>query len=176
LGGLRDTTNASYEAAWRNWCDWCVRREADPLSPSLLNILEFLTELFESGKASSTINVHKAMLSTTLKLINDVDIVNHPRVELLMRSIYNNRPPLPKYTNTWNVANVLSYVASCRSKRNVTVTTFDKEIISVVVRTHHETGAKFNNTNNPKSTKQENWKTKWKMKQTNTYMVGGRMG
>ena len=63
LGGVRKTTSAAYQFAWNGWHGWCVQRGADPMSPSLVKVLEFLTWLVDKGKAYRTINVSRSMLS-----------------------------------------------------------------------------------------------------------------
>ncbi len=59
--------------------------------------------MFKEGKAGSTINVYRSALSSTLDPEEGAGIGNHPLVVLLMKGIYNQRPPTPKYTSTWSV-------------------------------------------------------------------------
>ena len=63
VGGNRETTSACYQSAWNSWLSSCARRDQDPLSASLVVVLEFLTELHESGKAYRSINLFRSMLS-----------------------------------------------------------------------------------------------------------------
>ncbi|KAI9552222.1 reverse transcriptase [Daphnia sinensis] len=45
VAGNRSSTLSTYESAWRNWIDWCFRRNENPLSVHQKSVLEFLTRL-----------------------------------------------------------------------------------------------------------------------------------
>lgn len=110
LKGSRDGTCRAYQSAWRSWLCWCNERSVDPLSPSLNKVLEYLTYLFESGKAYRTIGVHRSMLSITLPLFEGVQIGKHRLVIQLLKGIYNVRTPTSKYNTFWNADRVLTSV------------------------------------------------------------------
>jgi len=110
LAGVRNTTHASYQSAWTTWRSWCNSWSANPMSPSLSLVLQFLSDCYRDGKAYSTINIYRSMLSSTLDELEGHKIGQHPVVMRLMRGIYNSRPPAPRYTSTWNVETVLEYI------------------------------------------------------------------
>lgn len=83
------------------------------MSPSGIGtILAFLTYLFKTGKAYRTANVYSSMLSSKLNRMEDFDIGKQPLVIRLMRGIFNQQPPKPRYTNMWNVDTVLNFISS----------------------------------------------------------------
>jgi site-specific recombinase XerD len=84
----------------------------DPFSADLAVILDFLSSLKDAGKAYSTINVHRSMLSQTLDLIEGLPIGENPLVVRLLKACYNNNPPQPRYPAMWEPEKVLSYIAS----------------------------------------------------------------
>ena len=110
LGGTRDSTNAAYASAWKHWLDWCRGGSKDPLSNDLVQFIEFLAHLFKSGKSYSTINICRSSLSSTLDPIDGSNIGKHPIVNRFMRAIYNQNPPRPRYSSTWNVDTVLKLI------------------------------------------------------------------
>ncbi|XP_045023289.1 uncharacterized protein LOC116935744 isoform X2 [Daphnia magna] len=112
LGGVRNSTSAAYQSAWNGWHSWCVRQGADPMSPPLEKVLEFLSWLVGEGKAYRTVNVARSMLSSTLGKIDGVDIGKHPLVVKLMKGAYNKMPPAPKYAGFWDVNLVINYIIS----------------------------------------------------------------
>lgn len=73
-----------------------MRRSADPLSPTLKSVLQFLADFHASGKSYSTVNVHRAMLSKTLDPVVGLALGEHPLVVRLMKGCYNQNPPQPK--------------------------------------------------------------------------------
>ena len=45
----RSGTITHYKSSLRNWHNWCVRRQTDPIKCPLTHILDFLTECFPEG-------------------------------------------------------------------------------------------------------------------------------
>ena len=111
LAGTRKTTHAAYQSAWSAWHCWCLQRDLDPLSGSLNPILEYLTELHESGKSYSLLNIHRSMLSSMIDQPGFVPVGQLPAVKQLLKGAYNRNPPKPKYSHTWDVNIVLEYIA-----------------------------------------------------------------
>lgn len=87
-------------------------RGANPFSVIIANILEFLASLQSSGKSYSSINIHRSMLSTTLKPAEGIPIGEHPEVVRLLKGCYNRNPPRPKYSATWDSNQVIAFVST----------------------------------------------------------------
>ena len=45
-------------------------------------------------------------------MIEGFSVGQHPIITRLMKGVFNKRPPLPRYTYTWDVSKVTSYIAS----------------------------------------------------------------
>lgn len=97
LEGSWRNTHRAYQSAWRCWNNWCLERSKDSVSPTLSQVLEYLTFLFDLGRSYRTINVHRSMLSGTLPRIETFEIGKHPLVCKLLKDIYNKRTPGAKY-------------------------------------------------------------------------------
>ena len=80
------------------------------MSPTIENIIEFLTQLFNSGIGYSAISTAKSALSATISLPNCSSLGEHPLIRRFMRGIFNLRPSLPKYTHIWDVHQVFSHL------------------------------------------------------------------
>ena len=100
LAGNRPSKISAYDSGWRNWCNWCLQRRENPLSASLANVLDFLTELHLAKKFYSCINSHRSMLSKSLPHIDGRPVGTHPLVMTLLKACYNLNPPRPKYNST----------------------------------------------------------------------------
>lgn len=109
-----------------------MERDQDPLSSSLIEILEFLSHLHLSGKAYSTINVHRSMLSVTLEPINGIPIGKHPLIIKLMRGCYNKNPPKPKYSNLWDVSIVLGFMKSRGDNEELCLSMLSKKLATLL--------------------------------------------
>ncbi|XP_044149929.1 uncharacterized protein LOC122938468 [Bufo gargarizans] len=105
-------TRKSYRAAWGSWVGWCMGRDLDPVSASVTHLLQFLTSLFEAGKAYRTINLFRSAISSTHQGFDGVPAGQHPLVSRLLRGLRLARPPRPRFTDTWDVSLVLSFLSS----------------------------------------------------------------
>lgn len=111
VGSIRANTTSAYGSAWRNWTDWCVGRGSDPMSNDLIVVTAFLAEQSRS-KSYSTVNVYRSALSATLEKVEGFPVGQHPKILLLMKGIYNKKPPTAKYDSVWDVDTVLSHLKS----------------------------------------------------------------
>ncbi|XP_044129979.1 uncharacterized protein LOC122923262 [Bufo gargarizans] len=105
-------TRKSYRAAWGAWVSWCVERNLDPVSAPVTHLLQFLTSLFEAGKAYRTINLFRSAISSTHQGFDGVPAGQHPSVSRLLRGSRLARPPRPRFTTTWDVSLVLSFFSA----------------------------------------------------------------
>lgn len=108
----RGGTRSHYESAWGKWCSWCSERQISPTGCSLNHILQFLTELFHKGLEYSTISGYRSAISAYHDICDGSSIGKHPRVTALLKGIYNQNPPKPKYSFIWDVEQVLSFLSS----------------------------------------------------------------
>ena len=82
----------------------------DPLSTPLSSILEFLLEQFNMGKQYRMINTLHSAISMIHNEIEGTRVGQHPLVSHFLKGVFNNRPPAPKYSSTWDVDVVLNYI------------------------------------------------------------------
>ena len=108
----RTSTESSYSSAWRQWDCWCIERNTDPFSAPLKDILEFLCEQFNMGKQYRTINTLRSAISMTHEEVDGARIGEHPLVSRFLKGVYNSRPPAPRYSNTWDVDVILTYLSN----------------------------------------------------------------
>ena len=60
----------------------------------------------------SSINSYKSAISQTLALIGNKTFLNNSLIVRCMKGIFNLRPPVPRYTFTWDVKKVLTFLSS----------------------------------------------------------------
>jgi len=121
VDGNRPATIAAYNSSWNCWADWCFRRSADPLCPSLAVVLDYLAELFKSGKSYSSVNSHRSMLSKTLPPFDGHLVGCHPLVKRLLRACYNLNPPQAKYSATWDTDVILSFISGLEDNQSLSL-------------------------------------------------------
>ena len=113
LNSRREGTSKSYESAWKRWSLWCSRRDVDPFTCPVNNILDYITHLFDSGTPARTISNHRSAISAYHKPVvvdgtnTSVKTGRHPLVSALMGGVNNMRPPQCRYSFTWDIETVL---------------------------------------------------------------------
>ena len=113
LKSWRPGTEKQYSAAWKCFCCWCDRRQRNPLQADLETVCDFLTEQFEDfNKSYSTINSYRSALSSMLLPIDGYSVGEHPIIARLLKGMFHVRPPEPRYSFTWDVNVLLTFLES----------------------------------------------------------------
>ena len=100
LQSWREHTHTAYNSAWKKWCSWCITKQVNPLSATLADILEFLIDNFELGLQYRTLNTLRSAISMTHSRVDDCTVGTHPLVVRLLKGMFNERPPVPRYTGS----------------------------------------------------------------------------
>ena len=74
----------------------------------MTTLLNFLTHLFEQGKAYSTLNTYRFAVSATLGACGGSNVGSHSVVTRFMKRVFVSKPPRPKYSSTWDASMVTS--------------------------------------------------------------------
>ena len=109
-----------------------MQRSADPLSATLRNVLQFLTDLHASGKSFSTVNIHRSMLSKTLDPVDGVAVGVHPLVVRLMRGCYHQNPPQPKYSEIWDPSKVSEFIGTLGENRYLSLAVLANKLVTLI--------------------------------------------
>ncbi len=72
--------------------------------------MNYLASLYKEGLQHCTINTARSAISMTHRQVEGQQVGKHPMVTRLMQGIYNKRPPTPRYSSTWDVRLVTSYI------------------------------------------------------------------
>ena len=96
----------------RRWLDFCNRRQLNPHQPTVSQVLDLLHTLYELGLSYSAISTHRSAISAVVEISEVPQLGKHWLVSRFMKGILHLRPPQPRYTKTWNVNKVLSYLKS----------------------------------------------------------------
>lgn len=106
----RDGTKVAYNSAWGKWCRWCDTNEVNPFQASVANVTNFLANCFQDGIEYATLNVYRSSLSAYHPEVEGFKIGQHPIVKQFMTGVFNSRPPVPRYVETWDVDKVLNCI------------------------------------------------------------------
>ena len=98
----RPGTRVQYDSLTRGWTRFCSLRQVNPMSPTIYDILAYLTSMFERGLAYRTISEAKSVLSGVLYVPGVTAISEHPLIIRLLKGIFHVRPLQPRYELIWD--------------------------------------------------------------------------
>ena len=104
----RASTLSTYNSKWERFCDWCQRRQIDPIHITTRDFADFLLDLFNVKKfAVKTIMVYRAAIASTIKSTGGKDFGQDKVLSSMIRHFHIKRPPKPISVPQWNLALVL---------------------------------------------------------------------
>lgn len=106
----RKGTRSAYNSAWAKWSSWCTERSIDPVSCSVNKIADFLTGMFWDGYQYNTINLHRSAISALHDEVDGTPIGQNQLIKKILTGVFQENPPKPKYTTTWDVNVVLQHI------------------------------------------------------------------
>ena len=102
-------TTKQYRVYLNKWTNFATARNENPIHPTLANVIEFLTHLYDTGNSYSAINAARSALSVTVDLADSPYTVGeHPLIKRLVKAAFQSRPPLPRYQTTWDLLKIWS--------------------------------------------------------------------
>lgn len=126
LGSWREGTQRQYGGHLQRWVSFCIGRRSDPFSPHVNVLLDFLFEAFQnggqndSGLGYSSINTIRSAISA-IATIDGQPAGQHPLVRRFLKSVFQQRPSLPRYSTTWDPNIVLDHIKSLGPNKRLTV-------------------------------------------------------
>ncbi|XP_065904039.1 uncharacterized protein [Dysidea avara] len=112
LSSWRTKTNKSYDSLFAKWHRWCSERSSDPFSGPIARVANFLPYLYKEGYKYSSVNAYRSAISSVHEKVDGYTVGQHPLICRLVKGVFQSRPPLPRYTQTWDVQKVLNYLDS----------------------------------------------------------------
>jgi site-specific recombinase XerD len=109
----------AYNSAWRKWASWCGEKEVDPFQAPVELVVDYLTGMFQAQYAYSTINGARSAISALHVPIEGTPVGQHGLVKRLMAGVFNERTPMPRYADTWDVNVVLDYIKQLGTNRDL---------------------------------------------------------
>ena len=114
MSSWKSTTKKQYSVYLHKWNEFCIQRQIDPMRPTVNKVLDFLHTLYVQDLSYSTINTARSATASSLLDVKfmgtDYTMSDHPLLVRYMKGVFNSRKPTPKYSETWDVNQVLTYI------------------------------------------------------------------
>ena len=100
-----------YEQHLRKFQQFCDKRNVNYLEATVKDGITYLAEYYDTGVKYSAMNTARSALSTLIPTSTGT-FGEHPVVCRLLKGTFNSRPSLPRYTTTWDVGSMLTFIES----------------------------------------------------------------
>ena len=94
-------------------------RGTDPFQSPVEPVVDNLTSLFQARYEYNMINGARSAISSLHDPIGGNPLGQHSLVKRLMTGAFNERTPKPRYTDTWDVDQVLTFISSLGGNGNL---------------------------------------------------------
>ena len=128
---LASGTTKNYKGAFERFATFCISRDVSPYCCSPVVIAKYVHFLFKEGLEYSTINLHRSAISKAHVGFEGQPIGSHPLVRQAVRSVFRQRPPLPKYTHTFDIQPVLTFLTSENAKLSLKQLTMKALVLTI---------------------------------------------
>ena len=105
----RHTTKSKYEAILKKWKQHALSRNEDAIDASVESVLPFLHGMYTKGCLYSGLCGARSALSSVACIKGFSKLSDHPMISRYLKGIFNRPPPLPMYTQIWDINQVLDY-------------------------------------------------------------------
>lgn len=110
MDSWRPNSLKQYTTYLRKWNSYCGLHNIDATYPSIGHVLDFMADCYQSGLGYSAMNSVRSALSATLPNMDNYSVGAHPLVKRLMKGIFERQPVLPRYTEIWDIEQVLQFL------------------------------------------------------------------
>lgn len=114
------------------WKEFSLGRQQNPQVLSVDTLLEFLTELYNTGLGYSALGTARSAISALSLVQGNEPLGNNPLVKRFIRGTFNLRPCRPRYDMTWDVNTVLNYMAREWPLADITLKNLTLKLIMLV--------------------------------------------
>lgn len=113
LRAQRPSTHKQYDSYTSIWFEHCKKHRIDALQPPVSKVLDFMEELRSSRKLGyNALNTVRSALSSIIILPDGTPFGQTRLTKIYMKGVFNTKPPMPRYVDTWDPALVLRYLKS----------------------------------------------------------------
>ena len=135
LASWKPGTERQYRPHVQRWSQFCGRWNVDPTTPTIGNIINFLTETFHRGVGYECLNTARGALPSLGIVVDGCRAGHHPLVVRFMRGVFNLRTPKPRYTDTWDVQPVLQNLRSMFPLHTLTLKELTLKLVMLMALT-----------------------------------------
>lgn len=135
MASWRPGTMRQYRPHIKRWSSFCDRWNINPSTPSVISVLNFLSETFHRGVGYESVNTARGALSALGITLEGCRAGNHPLINRFMRGVFNLRPSCPRYAETWDVQPVLQKLRSMSPLQDLSLKSLTLKLVMLMALT-----------------------------------------
>ena len=135
LASWREKSGKTYDSLFRKWAGWCTERDIDPLSGDVTSVVNFLADLFHQGYQHRSLCSYRSAISSVHEPVDGQPIGSHPMVSRLLKGVFHERPPQPRYSTTWDVSVVTNHIESLGDNQDLTLADLTLKVVALLALT-----------------------------------------
>ena len=105
----RNNTRSKYEAILKKWKQHTSLRNQDLIYTSVASVLSFLHGMYTKSCLYSVLCGARSALSSVVCIKGFSRLSDHPMISRYLKRMFNRHLPLPKYTQVWDINQILDY-------------------------------------------------------------------
>ena len=145
LASWREKSSKAYDSQFQKWIGWCSKRSVGPISCPIGEVVNFLADLFSQGYQYRSLNAYRSAISSVHDKVDGYDVGQHPLVSRLLKGAFHQRPPKPRYTQTWDVSMVTSYIRSMGANNRLSLQNLSHKLSMLMALTRPSRSADLAN-------------------------------
>ena len=118
---LAPGTKSGYSFAFAKFSTYCLSLKQSPTSCGPDIIARYIKHLFDSGCSYSSVNGARCAISKHHVGYDGMSAGSHKLVSMAVKSVFKQRPPLPKYKTTFDITVVLTYLQSLPNNKDLSL-------------------------------------------------------
>ena len=102
-------TTRAYKSGWKKFSSWYDQRQTNPVSCPVELVVNFLVAQ-QRLVLFGTLAGYRSAISHFHEKVDGMPVGKHPLVVEVMKGSFRDNPPVPRYTHTWDINIVLTYL------------------------------------------------------------------
>lgn len=125
---LSSNSLKQYDGYLKRWFYFCQTQHFDLYNASIPQVIYFLNTLYEEGYQYGTLNSCRSALA----LLMGRNLGEDDRIKRFFKGAFRLRPPLPKYSMTWDTSIVLNHLSSLYPNESLDLNKMSKKLITLI--------------------------------------------
>ena len=121
MSSWQESTQQMYDVYIRQWVRYACEKKVDQFSPPLTTAINFLAQLAKRDLSYSAVCTAHSALGSYLCTYDGTAFGLNELVKRLMKGVFEKKPALPRYKNTWDVNIVLKELETWISTEKLTL-------------------------------------------------------